>query len=725
MDFDTKAAHRKSRAPWQMNGGSKINNPYANASNMTNGNLMNQTQSQNSDSLQVPNPYGGSKANNNKRTRRLSIHASASAAAHTKNMIDAANLPPVPNLPDIQKYKVEPEDSDPINSKIMQELSNGTAVEINDYFKVLTKQQAIVTRDLKSNINENQKNILELMTDLKQTQDELLQLRITTKDLYGVLDEFRDSAERRLDLELKHDDKSPYNQSVRRNNKKDRSSIMILEKMWVTELQSLFKHVEGASKFVQSIPGRHVLAESGRWFEVNMGNWKATKAIHIFVLNDLILVATKNSNTTSNKSKLQAVHCWSLHDTQLQVISKDNDKEKGYMIKIDTKSLGFIYQTDRYDHFVKITEAYNKGKNELLQKDRLVDARKSINGDDGFDSDDEKRQLRRSFRNSGAFEDDVSFKRRSGSKRHSQDILLQDISARVHSRNRSNDFSASGKFSTFDKNDKGQFFNELKRIEDRLDEVDIQIAHNNFNETVGLINYIENKISNIETILSKTSNTDDEETLASLDEIKLLIDVVKLKISNRILQVQQSLTFNLKHNISKIKTQELGDILEYFYNFGVLDKGITAFLQAVSNDLSAIVSKLIITVQGSTKTDVGNYLSNLVIINVSIMKKTVLIYKECIFPLLERDNKGNVDSSGLINWCIEEGNKLVVSIKKQLFGTLANYEDPDDETNTKLIIKDDYLFQSFLNVLKPQLNELKTVGVNIDYLFDDLLNASK
>lgn len=766
MDFDSRGAHRKSKAPWQMNAAPKVNNnPYANANMHTASETSPYTggQSQagdeeanvaphmahshsnnNSNSLQVPSGHGNNNNNNKqsastsrKNTRRLSIHASATAAAHTRNLTDANNLPPMPQLPDFNKPDPQ-EKTDVINKKIMEDLSNGTAAEIDDYYKVLTKQKAVVTRDLKDNINQNQKHILELMTDLKDTQDELLQLRITTKELYNVLDDFRDSAERRLSLEEKQPDDrpSPYGQAATRKPRKDRSSILILEKMWVNELQSLFKHVDGASKFIQNVSGRHVLAESGRWFELNIGNWKATKAIHIFVLNDLLLVATKKSsgsghNNTNSKSKLQAVHCWSLHDLQLQVINPGQGKADSevYIIKIAAKSLSYVYQTDRYDHFLKITEAYNKGKNEILQKDRLYDVRRSINGDD-IETDDEKRQLRESLRNSGIMDEDIGsgggstpLKRRSGNHRHSADILLQDISARVHSRNRSHDFSANGKFSNFNAKDKGQFFNELKRIEDRLDEVDVEIAHNKFHEAVGLINYIENKLGNIERIITK-SHGKDQETITALDELKLLMDVIKLKLSNRKLGVQRSLSFNLQHNITRLKTAELGEMLEFYYSFGVLDKGIDTFLQAVSTNLSNTVSKLVVNVQGLTKTDVGNYLSNLIIINVAIMKRTIQTYKQCISPILERDNGGQVDSSGLINWCIEEGNKLITSIRKHLFGTILVPEDPDDDSNSNLLIKDQPLFKSFLNVLVPQLDDLKSVGVNIDYLFDDITNAS-
>lgn len=698
MDFDTKTAHRKSKAPWNLPGNNKT-------FSSTNG-------TKHEDISDYPSNH-----ENNKRTRRMSIHASASAAAHTKNMINAGNMPPVPQLPEMPTLEVAEK------PKSMKELAtNGGASEIDDYYNFLLKEKVKLDTNIKSNINKNQKNILELMTDLKETQNELVHLRTSTKSLIEVLDEFKDSASRRLSLEDKNQEQGPY---LKQGGRKDRSSILVLEKMWVTELQSLYKHVEGASKFIQTAPGRHLLVESGRWFEVNLGNWKPTKAIHIFVLNDLILIATKKSSNAiaknpDNKSRLQAIHCWPLHELNLQILDGQNDDtNKTYLIQISSKTLKYIYQTDRYDHFVKITDAFKKGKNELLQKDRLYDV-SSINEE--FETDDEKRQLRESLRNSGVFEEENN-KRRSGSHRHSADILLQDISARVHSRNRSHDFSSNGKFSQFTKADKGQFFNELKRVEDRLDEVDVEIAHDKFHEAVGLINYIEKKMLDIERIINKT-NTNDNETLASIEEIKLLIDVIKLKISNRKLEVQHSLTFNLQNNISRLRTEELGAILEFFYSFDALEKGISTYLRATSNNLTNIISKLVVNVQGSTKADVSNYVSNLVIIYVAFMKRTIRNYQQCIFPILERDSEGTVNSSGLVNWCIEEGNKLIKSIKKQLLGTLLIREDPDDDNNSKLLIKDPILFKSFISILVPQLDDLKSVGINIEYLFNDILHAT-
>lgn len=137
--------------------------------------------------------------------------------------------------------------------------------------------------------------------------------------------------------------------------------------------------------------------------------------------------------------------------------------------------------------------------------------------------------------------------------------MLQDISARVHSRNRSHDFD-HGPHAKVNAADRGQFFNDLKKIEDRLDEVDVEISRNKYTESVGLIRYIENKLSSIELAISNNSSN----AVISIDEIKLLIDVIKLKINNRKSQIQHCLGFDLQHNIGKLTTAQISTIIEFF-----------------------------------------------------------------------------------------------------------------------------------------------------------------
>ncbi|CAL1211176.1 unnamed protein product [Candida parapsilosis] len=798
-----RGRNRQSRAVWKNQDG-RANNPYAANNNLarteTNRSYLTMSGQDganqrgatgpSSNSLQVPSPYGDMhNANGNqKQNRRYSIHyaahqqhrrsfsqtgaAVAAAATGTGSGFGSSGAPQLPGLPTAPNALRGDDRPTTIEQKISKELGNGSAAEVDDYYKTLKKQNQIITRDIKENINQNQKNILELTKDLKETQEELVNMRVTAKDLFEVLDDFKDAAERRLKLEFdapqqsqqqQQSPHSPTKQSSLRptTNQKDRSSILVLEKMWAKEIQSLFKHVDGASKFIQPIPGRHVLAESGRWHEVNVGTWKPSNAGHLFILNDLILIATRKplgggsgggvhssdkSSAEGKGSKLQAIQCLPIIQVSLSQVKPPKSDNSLYFINIKTKSLSYVYSTDRYDHLVKIVDAFNKGKNEVVHAKRLENGAKNID-QNGDESKEEKRQLRESLRHSGSYNDgqgvvDDQSKRLSGPggiasptrtsnshKRSSSDFVLDDISARVHSRNRSQDMGQTMKVAN--SSGKSSIFIEIKRVEDKLDDVDVHISQNEYVGAVELLDQIESKIRTIENKLNKQKV---QSGGADMGDEALLLDVSKLKISNRKQDLIKNLLFDLQNNISRFPSRAIGDLLHLFDNLNELQTGIQAYLNSTSLYLSTMVSKLIVGLQGSTKVDVVNYLSNLVVVNVAIVKRTVGTYNTEVKAIIEQSpNSNNVDSSGLVDWCAEEFSKLFKQIKRHLYGTLLivdnggqlEQEDELGVSHTQYRIKDENLYAQFADVLENQLNELKTVGINVDFIFDSILNIKQ
>lgn len=718
-------ANRKSRAPWQMRAprNRSHSNPYADAASIAP-----------DDHLAVPKTAA---SKSRKQSRRLSIHASA-AAAH--NMMFEANA--LPALPDMQRTATNNLDMVLVRSHreerlvltIRSELRDKDATAIDDFHKLLLGQQLRLDAEIKDKINQNQKNILQLTANLQVTQEELVLLRVHTKELYLVLAEFTDAAERRLELENQDPDRLRSASLKVAPKKRDRSSVMVLQKMWASELQLLYKHVDGAQKFVQPIPGRHILAESGRWHEINVGTWKPTKPIHLFLLNDAVLVATRKPAQENSSQKLMAVYCWPFHTVDISQVkppaSAGSADTQLYVINVRANSLSYVYQTDRYDHFMRVINAYNKGRAELLQRDRMFEEESSkphrASQDIGHHrnpssnslaEDQDKWQLRDSLRNSGYADspspstEDLTYKRRSGSNRQSADILLKDISARVHSRNRSHDFKKQERMGR-DANNPAQLFTELKTNEDKLDEVDVQLAHNEYMGVVGLIKHIEGRLASVVERIPTVKNDEGQ-----AEELRLLVDVVKLKINNRKLKVQRGLAFDLHHSIASLTTDDIGKIIEFYMSFDKLEEGLAALREALSSHLASTVGKLISNAHGSTRVDIVNYLSNLTIVHVLIIRRAVNIHKNCVEPILKRGEHKEVDSSGFVTWCISEVQLLVESIKKHASGSLLVEDDGI------WVAKDPKYYEELIKVVWPQLLLLKKEGLKVDYLFADILHC--
>lgn len=685
----------------------------------------------------------------------MSIHASAQ---NNEMHFDPRNAPP---LPGSELYRIgtnnleqmlmrshtlhEDEREVDLVQLVKTQFRNKDATEIDEFHKSLVIQKNTLDRDINQNIAENQKNIMQLTGNLHETQEELLLLRVLTKELYLILAEFLDAAERRLELEnskmaltTQNSHSNPSVPDVSRQKKRDRSSVIMLQKMWATELQLLYKHVDGAQKFVQAIPGRHLLGESGRWHEINIGTWKPTRPIHIFLLNDAVLVATRRLTQDGSSKRLQAVFCWPLSSVELTQIRTPNqsDESKVYAINVRANSLSYVYQTDRYDHFMRVMNGYAKGKAELAQKDREIlesligegsggngahkemghhrNASSSSIGEEGS----EKRQLRDSLRNLGIIAsplqsvEDVSNHRKSNSQRQSAEIMLKDISARVHSRNRSYDLKLERTGSRTAKEGLGRLFHDLKAAEDKLDEVDVNLAHNEYTNAVGLIKYIEQKVASV---IERVGALGLE--LAALNEVRLLVDVVKLKILTRKSKVQQGLLFALHHDISTMTNSEIASIIEFYLNFDKLDEGIDALLDALLGHLASIAGTLFSNAHGLTRVDVVNYIANLTIVYVSIIRRAVTIHRQCVEPIVKRSDSGLVDLSGFITWCVGEMTQLVQLVKKSASGSLVV------ESNGTWLAKDVKYYEDMVRVIEPQLHLLKEEGLNVDYLFGDLLRC--
>ncbi|KAM9924187.1 hypothetical protein OXX59_004695 [Metschnikowia pulcherrima] len=747
LSVDHKASNRKSKAPWQLAPAKSKpqSNPYADAG-FAAGN--------DQESAETPRFLGvpSSAQKSRKNTRRLSIHASA-LASHGP-AFDAHGLPPVPSNASMYRTTTNQSDmasvrtygagrdrrDDDVVTLIKTELRGRDATAIDDFYKSLLGQKASVENNVKVKIDENQKNILQLTDSLQTTQQQLLSLRVSTKELYGILGEFTDSAERRLELEIAEPAAANTHAGPAANNplkskRRDRSSVLVLQKMWAAELQSLYKHVDGAQKHVQAIPDRHILAESGRWHEINVGTWKVSEPVHIFVLNDSVLIATRKRTQDGSAKRLQAAHFWPLSAVELTQITPPTTHAavdtQTYVVNLRAPSLSYVYQTDRYDHFMRVMGAYQRGKSEIAQKQRMLQEEeerpsqemghhRNVSSGSIMEEGADKRQLRDSLRNSGYIDSskaaspvgDTNAARRSGSHRNSADILLKDISARVHQRNRSHDFMKQEKMSR-DAASPAQLFTELKLNEDKLDEVDVHLAHNEYMGAVGLIKHIE---ARLHSVFERIQNVKKDDTQA--EELRLLVDVVKLKINNRKGKVQEGLEFDLTHTIAALTVDQIADIIEFYLTFGKFEEGFRAVLDALSVHLSKIVDNLTSSAHGSTRVDIVNYLSNLIIVHVSIIKRAVNIHRACIVPVLKREGSKTVDSSGFVTWSVSEMERLVALIKKHAAGSLLV------ESRDEWLIKDVKYYKELRRVMDSQLALLKREGLNVDYLFDDIIHCA-
>lgn len=111
-----------------------------------------------------------------------------------------------------------------------------------------------------------------------------------------------------------------------------RSSVADLRVLYFNQMQTLHASIEGASKFVPTTPGRHVVSEIEGVLNLNSATYKVTGKVKFVILDDSVLVAKRRrrnagpgegSGSTVNEGKLVADKCWPLNE-MLVLDTKDS-----------------------------------------------------------------------------------------------------------------------------------------------------------------------------------------------------------------------------------------------------------------------------------------------------------------------------------------------------------------------------------------------------------------
>lgn len=94
-----------------------------------------------------------------------------------------------------------------------------------------------------------------------------------------------------------------------------RSSIADLRVLYANQLQNLHAQIEGSSKFVPTVPGRHIVAEIDNIVALNPATYKVDHHVRFVLLDDSVLVARRRRRRNNAESdKLVAERCWSLNE---------------------------------------------------------------------------------------------------------------------------------------------------------------------------------------------------------------------------------------------------------------------------------------------------------------------------------------------------------------------------------------------------------------------------
>jgi hypothetical protein len=198
-------------------------------------------------------------------------------------------------------------------------LSDASESDIRRFQGDLRKAKNSTSQTLQETMFQNRTQFIKISKEAEKLKGEMRTLRQLMSELTSTLGQTASAAGINGD-------------AVSARKAKNRSSVANLEALWNSHLQELWKRVEGSQKYLPAIPGRHIVWESGKWVELNAATWKARRRVHLILLNDHLLVATEKKtradvpaqNSRDKKStgkEWVAQRCWPLQDVQMADIS--------------------------------------------------------------------------------------------------------------------------------------------------------------------------------------------------------------------------------------------------------------------------------------------------------------------------------------------------------------------------------------------------------------------
>ena len=100
------------------------------------------------------------------------------------------------------------------------------------------------------------------------------------------------------------------------NRRTQRNSLADLATLYKSQLSALWEGVEGAQKLLPYVPGRHIITESASFIELNSATYKPKQQVHLFLLNDAMLVSVKKRRGTGagGAVRLVAERCFNLSE---------------------------------------------------------------------------------------------------------------------------------------------------------------------------------------------------------------------------------------------------------------------------------------------------------------------------------------------------------------------------------------------------------------------------
>lgn len=584
-----------------------------------------------------------------------------------------AGVPPqVLNPMSLRKILSDPQ----FNAKsfFQRALGDASAVEIDRFTSSLNTLANEVQEEAKENINKSYREILTVNNDLRVAGSELKHLRLSIKELNDMMDQFFSLAEKKLEF---HQQQHPQSQSTVSSSsqvatgllppmrtssttRRDRSSVAILEKIWDNQLTKLLRNVEGSQKYLSPKPGRHILMETGDWIELNIATLKPLQNVHIFILNDTVLVAGR---AREKQKDLVVSQCAPLRDVSAVLGSRTGDR----LTFTFGSSIKCLYQSRDSKECTRLLNIFRRAKDDLrdvflAEEENARRIKESFNALSSNQTPGKETSKSPLKSQRFSFGNTVGGSTPNRASDLMENHVFENITISMHSRSRSRDASSIPQ--------------RLRALDDSFEEIEIDLERLKFDKAADFLIDLESQL---------------EELSFQVDHEDLILHSFLVLKSQR---SRESICQKLLHSINS--NQELPRLLPAVKNMvkmGLPEESLDAFLQNRSNLIQSLILQI-----GSVDNPT-NYLTQIAVIRFQTVKKTVKHFRD----IFQKD--ADKFSSILVNWCKEEVDEHFKLIDKQL-------------------LNNEMLSPVSIRSSRKQIDSLKSVGLDFVYKLDEFIKKN-
>ncbi|CDR98683.1 hypothetical protein, partial [Sporisorium scitamineum] len=251
-------------------------------------------------------------------------------------------------------------DFDP-QAYLRAKLSHHSESSLRTFKSSLAAAKQAANDDLKRQVFKNYSEFITISKEIATLENDMLELK-------ELLSEWKQLPQA---LELDDSTTASFSDSFSRakaSGKANRNSTIDLQQIYRAQITSLWEGIEGSQKFLPYVPGRHLIAEASSFTELNAATYKPQQSVALFLLDDLLLIATRRKRQMSSKVRLVAERCFSL--AEIVVIDLKDGGDLTNAIKIKRARETHVYRADRAEDKRALLNAFRRVAEELAKKRR-------------------------------------------------------------------------------------------------------------------------------------------------------------------------------------------------------------------------------------------------------------------------------------------------------------------------------------------------------------------